>query len=127
MRILKQKMKHTFNLVPTRFRPARRFEIVPAMGSFADLRDTAFEQLKGRLLRQLLGETADPVLQAPLRRAANEAAGLAWLTPYPLLFFPVLLEEKARAARRQQVRQREIQQQTRDLLRKASLGEQSQD
>ena len=33
---------------------------------------------------------------------------LAWFTPFPLLVFPVLLEEKAEAARLQEARQRQI-------------------
>jgi hypothetical protein len=57
----------------------------------------------------------------PLERAANEAAGLAWFTPFPLLFFPALLEETVYAAQRQEVRQRKIRQQTRGLLRKAAV------
>ncbi len=62
----------------------------------------------------------DGKLNAPLRRAANEAASLAWVTPFPLLFFPTLLEEKARTARRQQARQKRIRQQSRTLLDEAS-------
>ena len=35
-----------------------------------------------------------------LQSALNEAEALAWQTPYPHLFFPVLAEEKLTAARR---------------------------
>ena len=43
-----------------------------------------------------------------MRRAANEAAALAWLTPFPLLVLPALLDEKAEAARRQAERQQTV-------------------
>jgi hypothetical protein len=42
--------------------------------------------------------TPSPELNAPLRRAANDAAALAWATVFPLLVFPVLFEEKTEAA-----------------------------
>ena len=57
-----------------------------------------------------------PELNAPLRRAANEAAALAWVTLYPLLVFPVLFEEKAAAAVRQTERQARIYATSRQLL-----------
>jgi hypothetical protein len=44
------------------------------------------------------------------------AASLAWLTPYPLLILPVLLEEKAREARRQAQRQSDIQNRSETIL-----------
>ena len=56
-----------------------------------------FEQLKNRLLAQQLLAAA-PELNAPLRRAANDAAALAWATVFPLLVFPVLFEGKTDAA-----------------------------
>lgn len=40
----------------------------------------------------------DPRLDAPIRRAANEAAAMAWTTPYPMLVLPELLKEMARRA-----------------------------
>lgn len=43
-----------------------------------------------------------------LHSALNEAEALAWQTPYPHLFFPVLAEEKALAARRWAYRQERI-------------------
>ncbi len=60
--------------------------------------------------------STSPDLTAPLRRAANEAAALAWLTPYALLVFPTLLEEKAQAARHQTLRQAGIRRRSRNLL-----------
>jgi hypothetical protein len=70
--------------------------------------ETPFERLKTRLLTESLAERTDPDLNTPLRRAANEAASLAWATPYPLLFFPALFDEIAEDAARRETRQREI-------------------
>ena len=60
--------------------------------------------IKQGLFRRFGSEaTGNPSL---LRAALNEAEALAWQTPYPHLFFPVLAEEKAvevsRWAQRQQ-------------------------
>ncbi|HEX5399369.1 MAG TPA: hypothetical protein VFY06_10015, partial [Verrucomicrobiae bacterium] len=91
--------------VPTEFGPETRFELRPAPPApFRATRETDFERLKTRLLNEQL-DGAPPALNAPLRRAANEAAALAWVTFYPLLVFPVLFEEKTGAALRQAQRQ----------------------
>jgi hypothetical protein len=66
-------------------------------------------------LRQL-AEAPTPELTPPLRRAANDAAALAWATLYPLLVFPVLFEEKIAAALRQAERQARIFKRSRELL-----------
>jgi hypothetical protein len=117
---LKGNMKQKYRQVRTRFEPETRFEVgaiapVPFRGAL----ETELEQLKARLLEPLLNASADPARSEPLRRAANEAAGLAWFTPFPLLFFPALLEEKVYAAQRQEARQRQIRQRTEGLLEKA--------
>jgi hypothetical protein len=75
--------------------------------------------LKVRLLAPLLAKANETAENAPLKLAANEAAGLAWFTPFPLLFFPALLEEKIYAVQRQEARQRKIRQQTEGLLEEA--------
>jgi hypothetical protein len=113
-------MKKKYRQVMTKFEPETRFEVgdiapVPFRGAL----ENELEQLKARLLGPLLDASADPAQSEPLRRAANEAAGLAWFTPFPLLFFPALLEEKVYAAQRQEARQRRIRQQTGALLEKA--------
>ena len=113
-------MKQKYRQVRTRFEPETRFEVgaiapVPFRGAL----ETELEQLKKRLLEPLLNASADPARSEPLRRAANEAAGLAWFTPFPLLFFPGLLEEKVYAAQRQEARQQQIRQRTEGLLEKA--------
>jgi hypothetical protein len=108
--------------VETRFGPAARFEIEPIAP--VPIRGTAeneLEQLKARLLPQLLAPVAEPGQNRALRRAANEAASLAWFTPFPLLFFPTLLEEKALTAKRQQARQREIRRRSQGLAQEAVL------
>jgi hypothetical protein len=124
MRILKENMRNRSGIrsksVKTRFGPETRFEIatvgpVPNRGPV----ENDLEQLKARLTRPLLATVTEPELSTALQRAANEAASAAWFTPFPLLFFPTLLEEKAAIAKRQQERQREIRQQTQGLLEEA--------
>ncbi|HXT12324.1 MAG TPA: hypothetical protein VN873_12235 [Candidatus Angelobacter sp.] len=56
--------------------------------------ETELERLKNRLLATLLAELDVPEAGVYIRRAANEAAALAWVTRYPLLTFPELFEEK---------------------------------
>jgi hypothetical protein len=114
-------MKTRYRQVKTRFGRPTRFEIgaippVPFRGTL----ERELEILKGRLLKKMLAEAAGPELNAPLRRAANEAASVAWFTPFPLLFFPTLLEEKARTILHQEARQREIRRRSSGLLEKAA-------
>jgi hypothetical protein len=110
------------NRVIARFEPETHFEVAPiAPVPFRGTQETELDRLKARLLKQLLDQTEDPQLYAPLRRAANEAAGLAWFTPFPLLFFPALLEEKAVAVQRQGTRQRRIRQRSQSLLAVAEV------
>jgi hypothetical protein len=92
-----------------RLAPQTRFEPRPAPAALARGQPEAdLDRLKERLLRQLLRQTAAADLHPPLRRAASEAASLAWLTPFPLLVLPVLLHEKAEVATQQATRQRTI-------------------
>jgi hypothetical protein len=84
--------------VPTRFAPETRFEVrANAPAPFRAVQETEFERLKNKLLAEQLLAAA-PGLNATLRRAANDAAALAWATVFPLLVFPVLFEEKTDAA-----------------------------
>ena len=106
------------NQLLARFEPDTRFELAPLPPvPFRGTQETELDRLKARLLKEALDDTVDPELYAPLRRAANEAAGLAWFTPFPLLFFPGLFEEKVQAVQRQGCRQRRI------LLRSETLLE----
>ena len=102
--------------VPTEFGPETRFELRPApLAPFRATRETEFERLKNRLLSEQLAGAA-PGWNAPLRRAANEAAALAWATLYPLLVFPVLFEEKIAAAVRHAEWQARFAADNRELL-----------
>src|SRR4051794_3481930 len=86
--------------VKLKFEPLTRFEVTPVPAApFRGTQETELERLKARLLLELLEQSVDVELSAPLRRAANDAAAVAWTTPFPLLLFPALLEEKAREAR----------------------------
>jgi len=100
-----------------RFEPETRFEVaaIPAV-PFRGTQETELDRLKGRLLREMLERTPDEQAHPLLRRAGNEAAALAWFTPFPLLFFPVLFEEKARGALRQGARQRCIRDRSEGLM-----------
>jgi len=105
------------NRVATRFAPETRFELRPAPPApFRANLESNFEQLKNRLLAERLADDERPELNVPLRRAANEAAALAWVTRYPLLVFPALFEEKTAAAVRQAERQARIYANSRELV-----------
>jgi hypothetical protein len=109
-------MNTTVNL-NTKFARNTRFEVNPLTTvPFRGAQDTELEKLKARLLRQILAGDVTADLNVRLRRAANEAAALAWLEPYPLLVFPTLLEEKARTAKKQVAKQRKVYQRSRRLL-----------
>jgi hypothetical protein len=102
-------MNKTNNKLRADFSPETRFEVRPVPPApFRATQETEFERLKSRLLTEKLLAAAQPELNAPLRRAANEAAALAWVTFYPLLVFPTLFEEKIRTAIRQSERQARI-------------------
>ncbi len=99
--------------VPTEFAAETRFEVRP--NPFLAARENEFELLKTRLLVEQLRE-AEAELNAPLRRAANEAAAIAWATLFPLLVFPALFEEKIAAAVRQTEQQARIYKNSRELV-----------
>ena len=111
------KMNNTANLT-TKFARNTRFQVNPVTTvPFRSTQDTELEQLKARLLRQILAGDVTADLNVRLRRAANEAAALAWLEPYPLLVFPTLLEEKCRDGREaSRFKQRKVYQRSRRLL-----------
>ena len=67
----------------------------------------------------LLGEhrsARDLHVYSWLNRAADEAASIAWATPYPLLVLPVLLEEKLKDARRKAELQRTIYERSQPIV-----------
>src|SRR5689334_4517819 len=93
--------------VPAKFAAETRFELRAAPAPFRATQESELERLKSRLLAEKLAR-AKTELNAPLRRAANEAAALSWVTFYPLLVFPALFEEKSAVALRQLERQTRI-------------------
>ncbi len=100
-----------------RFGPEPRFEVPPvAPAAFRAAQDTQLEGLKNRLLRQALDDLTLPQANAFVRRAANEAAAVAWDTHFPLLVFPGLFEEKTAAVRLQVERQASVRRRSRELL-----------
>ena len=110
-------MKHTNHKLPAEFSPETRFEVRPAPPApFRANLETEFERLKNRLLTATLLATARPELNPAIRRAANEAAALAWVTFYPLLVFPALFEEKLHHALRHAERQARVLAQSRELI-----------
>jgi hypothetical protein len=103
--------------VATEFAPEVRFELAAEPPPPLRARqDAELERLKNHLLGERRGEAWDSRLRSTLRRAANDAAALAWVTPYPLLVFPVLFEEKAVAAVHQAQRQNQVRARSRELL-----------
>lgn len=103
--------------VRTRFAPETSFEVRPAPPApFRTRQEAELERLKARLLAARLGTGRDAQFAAQLRRAAAEAAALAWATRYPLLLFPGLFEELAEAAMLRAERQEQIRQRSRELL-----------
>lgn len=110
-------MKKNKTFVPARFGPETRFELRPMpTAPFRATQETEFERLKGQLLAQQLQQATEVELNALLRRAANEAAAIAWATVFPLLVFPLLFDEKTAVALRQAERQARIYANSRELV-----------
>jgi len=108
-------MNTNYRRVLTRFEPETGFEVKPAPPApFRRVQENRLERLKNELLVERL--EAAPEVNSDLRRAANEAAALAWVTAYPLLVFPALFEEKAELALARAVRQEEVRERSRELL-----------
>jgi len=103
--------------VPTEFAAETRFELRPAVDTpFRAAQENEFEQLKNQLLTRQLAAATAPGITAALRRAANEAAAIAWDTALPLLVFPALFEEKIAAADQQAERQARVFKNSRELI-----------
>lgn len=126
IRKLRNCMNNKPNETPRRFRPGRldsREWLARPENSglenavpFARVRENPLETLKNRLLREVLRALDEPALLVPVRRAANEAAALAWLEPFPLLVFPELFAEKVHLADGQARVQSRIRNDTARLL-----------
>ena len=103
-------MRTQISPVETRFEPDTAFDVTP-VHSWQAIQDTELEALKGKVLKEWLNSHEAPSCNPALRRAANEAAALSWLTPFPLLVFPALMQEKAidaiqRCEKQKSIRQR---------------------
>jgi len=110
-------MKTNYRRVPTKFGPETRFEVKPVPPApFRATQETELERLKNRLLVDILNEFDGPDANPYVRRAANEAAALAWVTPYPLLTFPGLFEEKLATALRYAERQTRVFERSAELV-----------
>ena len=105
-----------------KFGPDRSgFEVRPVPAApFRGTLETELDVLKARLLLELLKGTPDAELYPRLRRAANDAAAVAWTTQFPLLLFPELLEEKAQQARQTHNHQQSVLARSRRLMRAAA-------
>jgi hypothetical protein len=102
-------MNNTNYRLRAKFARETRFEVRPQPPApFRATQETEFERLKNRLLTETLLAQPTPEQNAAVRRAANEAAALAWVTFYPLLTFPELFAEKNRQALRHAARQADI-------------------
>lgn len=111
-------MKTRNNTVRAEFGPNTRFTppIMPALPAYRSAMEAELDRLKDRLLAAELARTTNLEVNVLLRRAANDAVALVWLTPFPLLLLPALFEEKARLARRTANRQALIRERSSELL-----------
>ena len=75
-----------------------------------------FTELHESLVTDALVSTETLALHAPVKHAANEAAGLAWTTAFPLLVFPTLFTEKVETVRQQDERGRRIKANSAELM-----------
>jgi hypothetical protein len=102
--------------VPTHFARATRFDLEPRFAPLtAQHVQIRFESLKKRLLQPVLNAEPDAGLRRQLRLASNEAAAVAWTTPFPLLFLPALMEEKTAEVHSYVARQQAVDEATHRL------------
>lgn len=81
-----------------------------------DAVESAFGKLKSELVGEVLRHNETIHLGHSLQQVANEAAGLAWTTSYPLLVFPTLLHEKIHGLRTREQRQQRVQAMSAELV-----------
>jgi|YNPNPStandDraft_1061719.scaffolds.fasta_scaffold10834_3 hypothetical protein len=106
---------------PTRYAPEAELEFASASrGQWRAAVHEELERLKNRLLQEYFDKCIDSALEPAIRRAAHEASALASITPYPLLVFPTLFEEKAEAAVRYHLRQQMVWDRSRRLMSMAA-------
>ena len=82
-------------------------------------RIAVLEELKERLLQEQARAASNADAWSCLRRAADDAASLAWATPCPLLVLPELFAEKAAEARWRRQRQLEILERSQGIVAQA--------
>jgi len=89
----------------------------PWTRSIQACRDAAarFNQLTEQLVQKLVADVQGLLPENMVRHAVIEAEALAWSTPFPLLFLPVLAEEKVLTARQWARHQTEILERQRSL------------
>ncbi len=110
-------MNRMYQRLEASFAPETRFQIQPAPPApFRAAQESRFDRLKGGLLNDRLRDVWGAKPAGQVRRAANEAAALAWMTPYPLLLFPLLFQEKAEQALLVLDRQQRVRERSRELL-----------
>src|SRR5438552_2999212 len=98
------------NIAPE-FEPATRLDLNPGSADRLQARGMdALEALKQRLVQEAASASSDPAGLSYLWRAAEEAASMAWTTPFPLLVLPELFAEKAEEACLRSQCQRDIRQ-----------------
>ena len=115
--VRKKKRKNSMNRkLNAYFDPETEFEADVLRG---EPLKQAFAGLQEALVTETLDDTETLALHGPVKQAANEAAGIAWTTQFPLLVFPTLFQEKVDRARKQQDRAERIKAQTSDLLMEA--------
>lgn len=113
-------MTNRYYRLPAQFGPPVEFELKPAPGVVSREREKLqFQRLQDRLLQEAGAGTQHTAVQRNLKRAAIEAAAIAWTTPFPLLVWPTLFLERAEAIRFQTERQEEILKRSEVLLEDA--------
>jgi hypothetical protein len=101
--------------IPAEFAPESGFDIEPDQPGRRTV-EAKFTRLKEALLDDLNKQTETIAVREGLQLAANEAAGLAWTTGFPLLVFPGLFAEIAAKVRQRTNRQSKIKARSEMLL-----------
>ena len=106
--------------VPARFKKENRFEVAIPAAPFRGVVENQLDALKSRLLHRMAVEPSGTDLLTRYQFAATEAATLAWMTPYPLLVLPVLLEEKIATAQMRAERQKLVRSKSEGIMAEAA-------
>jgi len=108
-------MNETMQRLSAHFARPIRFSVRPRGLTRAEQR-AMLSDLKERLLRPHLARAGSEAVRSRVRWAAEEAASLAWASPFPLLVLPELVEERVARAREEAARQERIRRCTADWL-----------